>query len=224
MGLAAGLMAAGGILQAGNSIVQGRAQSAYYNAQAQSALDQARLNELSADRQVNYDMQAAADRQQRVIEDERQSFGSMLAAMAAGGMSTLSGSAQHLALSSLRNRNRDLQNISTNAARAAYQTRLNAELDTYGAQAQAAQLRSAASSANTAGYIGAAGSLLGTASQLAWAFGQPKTATAAADVNTRDISQDPLAKQHINYAKPRKQSLTANITASNPWGSFGRVF
>lgn len=222
MGLAAGLMAAGGILQAGNSIVQGRAQSAYYNAQAQSALDQARLNELSVGRQVNYDMQAAADRQQRVIEDERQSFGSMLAAMAAGGMSTLSGSAQHLALSSLRNRNRDLQNISTNAARAAYQTRLNAELDTYGAQAQAAQLRAAASSAKTAGYIGAAGSLLGTASQLAWAFGQPKT--AAADVNTRDLSQDPLAQQHINYAKPRKQSLTANITASNPWGSFGRVF
>ena len=154
MGLAAGLMAAGGILQAGNSIAQGRAQSAYYNAQAQSALDQARLNEIAADRQVSYDMQAAAAQQQRVIEDERQSFGSMLAAMAAGGMSTLSGSAQNLALS------------------------LNAELATYGAQAQAAQLRSAASSAKTAGYIGAAGSLLGTASQLAWMYGQPKTPKA----------------------------------------------
>lgn len=178
MGLAAGLMAAGGILQAGNSIAQGRAQSAYYNAQAQSALDQARLNEIAADRQVSYDMQAAAAQQQRVIEDERQSFGSMLAAMAAGGMSTLSGSAQNLALSSLRNRNRDLENISTQVTRSAYETRLNAELATYGAQAQAAQLRSAASSAKTAGYIGAAGSLLGTASQLAWMYGQPKTPKA----------------------------------------------
>ena len=71
-----------------------------------------------------------------------------------------------------------MENISTQATRSAYETRLNAELATYGAQAQAAQLRSAASSAKTAGYIGAAGSLLGTASQLAWMYGQPKTPKA----------------------------------------------
>ena len=149
-------------------------------------------------------MQAAAAQQQRVIEDERQSFGSMLAAMAAGGMSTLSGSAQNLALSSLRNRNRDLENISTQATRSAYETRLNAELATYGAQAQAAQLRSAASSAKTAGYIGAAGSLLGTASQLAWMYGQPKTP------KTKTPKTPTLESNIKDYAKNNA-----------PWSSFG---
>lgn len=174
MGLAATLTAGAGAIQAGGQIASSAGQAAYQNAQARQVMRQAELDRLATERQINYDTQAAASQIDALRRQGRQNFGAQLAAMAAGGMSTLSGSAQDIVASSARSEDRDVSNINLQNARSAYERRLQSQLNLYDVQAQATGLRASARAARTGGYVGAFGTLLGTAAQVYGMTYQPK--------------------------------------------------
>lgn len=196
------LTAAAGIMNAIGSVSQGSSASAYYNAQASAVRRHAEVGQLAAERQIAYDTQAAADQIEAVRRQGKQDFGAQLAAMAAGGMSAMSGSARDIIASSARSEDRDVSNIQLQNARSAYEKRLQAQLNLYDAQGQAAQLEAAGSSARRAGYIGAAGSLLGTASQVYGMTYKPKAKTASG------LEQN-IKRYQQTYA---------------PWGNFGGIY
>ena len=187
--MGAALTLGAGMMQAGNQIVSSRAQSAYQNAQATQLMRQAELDQLAAERQIDYDTQAAASQIEAVRRQGKLDFGTQLAAMAAGGMSSLSGSAQDIIASSARSEDRDVSNINLQNARSAYERRLQAKLNLFDAEAQATGLKASAKASKRAGYVGAFGTLLSTAAQVYGMTYQPKAAQPKADNLEKNITQ-----------------------------------
>lgn len=187
--MGAALMLGAGMMQAGNQIVSSRANAAYQNAQARQILRQAELDELATERQIGYDTQAAASQIEAFRRQGKADFGTQLAAMAAGGMSSLSGSAQDIIASSARSEDRDVSNIRYQNALSAYEKRLQTRLNTYDAQAQAVGLRASARATKNSGYVGAFGTLLGTAAQVYGMTYQPKVKTDVLEQNIKDYQK-----------------------------------
>ena len=176
--MGAALTIGAGILTAGSQISAGNAQSAYQNAQAKNILRQAQSNELAVERQIAYDTQATAEEISSIRRKGRKDFGTQLAIMAAGGMSTLSKSAMDIIASSAISEDRDVANLHLQNILSANEKRLQARLNMYDAQGQAAGLKAAAKATKKSAYISAFGTILGTAAQVYGMSYQPK-ATAS---------------------------------------------
>lgn len=95
----------------------------YGRMQQRAAETQARLNEIATERNIAYQTRQAADQISDIKRQGRQVVGSKLAAMAATGMSTASGSAQALIRSTGYSVGRDVSTVQANLMNAAFEQR-----------------------------------------------------------------------------------------------------
>ena len=95
----------------------------YGKMQQRAAETQARLNEIATERNIQYQARQAADAISDIKRQGRQVVGQQLAAMAATGMSTSSGSAQALIRSTGYSVGRDVSTIQANQMNAAFEQR-----------------------------------------------------------------------------------------------------
>lgn len=142
----------GAVFGAVSSISQGKAQSDAYSAQAKAA----EQNAATASKQAEISAQAGAQEEQRVRNRTAQIAGQQKAGLSASGLDIATGSPLDI-----------LTETSTQGNIDALATRRNAAQQTWGYQAeqtnyqnQASSARASASNAQTAGYMGAVGSLL----------------------------------------------------------------
>lgn len=146
----------GSVVGAAGSIQQGKAQAAAYNAQAQANEQNSRIAERQAQEEA-----ASGAREERLIRRQtQQEMGAQRAMFAANGLDSSSGSPLDIQTGTAFNGEMD-----------ALTTRRNTSFNVWGMQNQAVGYRNqaradraAAKNAKTAGYIGAAGSLLTGAS------------------------------------------------------------
>lgn len=135
-----------------SSIQQGKAQSAMYQAQANTADQNAKISE----KQAEISAQNGADEEQRVRNRTAAIAGSQKAAFSASGLDTAQGSPLDVLTDTNTQGNLDALSTRTNAANQTWG--YQAEQNNYNNQAGA--MRSAASNASQAGTIGAFTSLL----------------------------------------------------------------
>lgn len=164
---ATGITVSGGIMSATGQYVSGRAERDFYNASASALEQQAVLDANAAQRQIKYDVQHAAENVKQVRRSGRQNYANQLIAAAAGGVDFSSVSFQDVVLDSLRAEQEDINYIKTTASRQAYETQLQAELNSISANARAKQQRLSASAAYKTGKLNAFSSLLSSASSVA---------------------------------------------------------
>lgn len=162
-----GLAVASGITSATGQYIAGQANKANYYAQANALQSQAALSQQAADRQVKYDLKTAAQSVKDVRRAGRQTYGKQLAAAAGSGMDFSSVSLQDAVLDSLRAEKEDIDLIKRTASQQAYETQLQAELNSIEANSQAAQARLAGRTAAKAGRLNAFSSLLSSAGMVA---------------------------------------------------------
>jgi hypothetical protein len=173
-----GLTAAGGIMSAGSSIMQGLAADNYYRQMAASAQSQARLGAIAAEQENEYTAREAAYETQRLNADNAKIMAAQRAAFAANGL-TGSVMAEDLIAGSIDAWAKDKEAIRYSAAAKQFETTKAAKINAINLNSQAAQYRIAGSNAKTSGLIGAAGGLLGTAGQVAGQWYQYKNDYAA---------------------------------------------
>ena len=165
-----GMQAASAVMGAVGSIQQGKAASSAASYQAQVAHNNAQIAQQNAE----YASQAGETAAQAQGFKARQALGSIAASQSASGLSFDSPSLVDVREGAANVLRLDTQNVAQNAAlRArAYQTQAT------GFEADAGLQDKKASDATTAGYMGAAGSLLSGASSFAdkWTKFYPKTA------------------------------------------------
>lgn len=162
-----GLAVGAGIMGAAGQYIAGNAQRDSYYAQAAALESQAALSQQAAQRQVKYDLQNAAQSVKEIRRSGRQNYAKQLTAAAGSGMDFSSVSFQDAVLDSLRAENEDIDLIKRTASQQAYETNLQAELNSIEAKSQAAQSRLAGRTAAKAGRINAFSSLLSSASMVA---------------------------------------------------------
>lgn len=166
-----GLAIGSGIMGASSAITAGAAEKSNYFAQANALESAAALTQQAADRQVKYDLKTAAQEVKQVRRAGRQNYGKQLVAAAASGMDLSSVSLQDAVLDSARAEQEDIELIKRTASQRAYETQLQAELNSIDAKAQAAQARVAGRYAKKAGRINAYSSLLSSAAMVAGMWG-----------------------------------------------------
>ncbi len=162
-----GLSIGAGIMGAAGQYIAGSAQKDSYYAQAAALESQATLSQQAANRQVKYDLKNAAQSVKEIRRAGRQTYGKQLAAAAESGMDFSSVSLQDAVLDSLRAENEDIDLIKRTASQQAYETQLQAELNSIEAKSQAAQARLAGKTAAKAGRLNAFSSLLSSAGMVA---------------------------------------------------------
>ena len=162
-----GLAITSGITSATGQYIAGQANKANYYAQANALEAQAALSQQAADRQVKYDLKTAAQSVKEVRRAGRQTYGKQLAVAAGSGMDFSSVSLQDAVLDSLRAEQEDIDLIKRTASQQAYETQLQAELNSIEAKSQAAQARLAGRTAAKAGRLNAFSSLLSSAGMVA---------------------------------------------------------
>jgi len=138
----------------------GRSTAKKYGRMQQRAAEaQARLNEIATERNIAYQTRQTAEQIADVKRQGRQAIGSQLAAMAATGMSTASGSAQALLRSTGYSVGRDVSTLQANLMNAAFEQRKQTAIENIGLKYQgyAANLagRSESFSAMAKGFSGA---------------------------------------------------------------------
>ena len=157
----------GGIISGTGQYIAGRAEQAAYNAQATSLLSGAELTQAAAQRQVKYDLQVAAENVKQVRRAGRQAYGKQLVAAAANGTDFSSVSLQDAMLDSLRAEQEDINLIKRTASQRAYETQLQADLNSIEAESQAAQARIAGRLARKTARLNTYGTLLSSAGMVA---------------------------------------------------------
>lgn len=156
-----------GIISGTGQYIAGRAEQAAYNAQATSLLSGAELTQAAAKRQVKYDLQAAAENVKQVRRAGRQAHAKQLVAAAANGTDFSSVSLQDAMLDSLRAEQEDINLIKRTASQRAYETQLQADLNSIEAESQAAQARIAGRLARKTARLNTYGTLLSSAGMVA---------------------------------------------------------
>lgn len=207
--MGAALTVGAGVLQAGSQISEGNAQSAYQNAQAKQLLRNAEMYEITTERQTAYDTMATAGQISALRREGRRDFGTQLAAMAAGGMSSMSGSAMNIVASSAMNEERDVERLQYQNELSSYEKRLQARLNMYDAQGQAAGLRAAAKATKKSAYISAFGTLLGTAAQVYGMSYKPKATDGLTQADKTEFGSF-LGDMNKNSAKNMFKHTGAN--------------
>ena len=162
-----GLAVGAGIMGAAGQYIAGNAQRDSYYAQAAALESQAALSQQAANRQVKYDLQNAAQAVKEIRRAGRQNYAKQLTAAAGSGMDFSSVSLQDAVLDSLRAEKEDIDLIKRNASQQAYETQLQADLNSIEANSQAAQARLAGKTAAKAGRLNAFSSLLSSAGMVA---------------------------------------------------------
>lgn len=154
-----GLAAAGGLVQAGSSFMQGQSASDQYNYKAGVALTNKRIAEQNRD----YAFAAGGVESERFGVGAAQRMGNIKTSQAASGINVNTGSAKMVQDSQHAADITTEGQIRANAARRAYGFQVQAtNFDT-----EASMDRTAASNAKTAGTIGAVSSLLSGATSVA---------------------------------------------------------
>lgn len=149
--------------------IMGAKTAKKYGSMQKKAYDtQARLNTIATERNIGYQSRQTAQAINQIYREANKARGSQLAAMAAGGMSTASGSAQALAKSIGVSVGRDVSTLQANLTNSAYEQRRsntiqNIMLEYQGQEAyQAGQQNANASIANTvSGLLSSFGSVAG---------------------------------------------------------------
>ena len=129
-----------GIASGVSSLVSGfmgaKTSKIYGKMQQKAAETQARLNAIATERNIGYQTRQAADAISDIKRQGRQVVGSQLAAMAASGMSTASGSAQALLKSTGVSVGRDVSTIQANLANSAFEQRRQTAIENIGLRYQ----------------------------------------------------------------------------------------
>lgn len=162
-----GLAISSGILSGTGQYIAGRAEQANYNAQAYALQSGAELTKEAADRQVKYDLKDAAENIKQIRRAGRQNYAKQLVATAGNGTDFSSVSLQDAMMDSLRAEQEDIELIKRNASQRAYETQLQAELNSIEAESQAAQARVAGRAARKAARLNTYGTLLSSAGMVA---------------------------------------------------------
>ena len=166
-GTAAGIASAAANLYAGFAGM--KTAKIYGRMQERAAKTQARLNELATERNIDAMTRQAQDQISDIKRQGRQVVGSQLAAMAATGMSTASGSAQALLRSTGYSVGRDVSTIQANLINAAYEARRKTAIENIGLQYQGQMAQYSARAQGfgqlSQGISGALTSMLGVASR-----------------------------------------------------------
>lgn len=149
-----------------SGILGGKTAKLYGDMQAKSAEMQAKLNTIATERNIAYQTRATADAIRDIKEQGRQTIGAQLAAMAASGMATASGSAQALLKSTGVSVGRDVSTLQANLMNSAYEQRRQTEIENIGLQYQAQAARAAGRQQQQASYIGAIGGVLSAANTV----------------------------------------------------------
>lgn len=131
---------ASGIASGVSSLVSGflgaKTAKTYGRMQQRASETQARLNTIATERNIAYQTRQAADTISDIKRQGRQVIGSQLAAMAASGMSTASGSAQALLKSTGVSVGRDISTIQANLANSAFEQRRQTNIANIGLRYQ----------------------------------------------------------------------------------------
>ncbi|WP_424245892.1 hypothetical protein Dip510_000826 [Elusimicrobium posterum] len=169
-----GFNAAGGIMQAGSSLIQGLAANSYYKQMASSAEAQARLGELAAERENEYTATAAAHEAAKLNSENAKIMAAQRAAFAANGI-TGSVTGEDLITDSLDSWSKDKAAMRYNTDVKQKETTKAARLNSINLESQAAQYRIAGKNAKTSGIVGAGAGLLNTAGMVAGQWYDYKT-------------------------------------------------
>lgn len=113
----------------------------YGRMQQKAAETQARLNSIATERNIGYQTRQTADAISDVKREGRQVLGRQLAAMAATGMSTASGSSQALMRSTGYSVGRDVSTLQANLINSAYEQRRQTAIENIGLQYQGQMAR-----------------------------------------------------------------------------------
>lgn len=134
-----------GIASAAASLYSGfmgrKTAKAYGRMQQRASAMQARLNEIATERNIAYQTRQTADQISDIKRQGRQVVGSQLAAMAATGMSTASGSAQALLRSTGYSVGRDVSTLQANLMNSAYEQRRATAIENIGLRYQGEMAR-----------------------------------------------------------------------------------
>lgn len=170
-GLGTGFAIGSGIMGASSAYTAGRAEQANYDAQARNLEANAHLGELAAQRQIKYDLENTAAQVKNIRRAGRQNYAKQLVAAIGSGMDLSSVSLQDAVLDSQRAEQEDIDLIKRQAQQRAYETSLQAELNTIDAKSQAQQARIAGRYARKASRMNMYSSMLSSAAMVAGMWG-----------------------------------------------------
>lgn len=139
----------------------------YGRMQQRAAETQARLNTIATERNIGYQTRQAADAIGDIKRQGRQVVGSQLAAIAASGMSTASGSAQALLKSTGVSVGRDVSTIQANLQNSAFEQRRATAIENIGLQYKGQAAYAEARQQANASLIGGFKGLLSAATSVA---------------------------------------------------------
>lgn len=163
-----GTSAAGGAFSALGNIFSGNSQKQMYDYQSQVALINANIDKQNAEWELN---KGELEATQKGMQAGQQ-FGQIVAGQGASNLDVNSGSNRLVQQSQQKLTQMDLSTIRANAAKNAYDYTVKSVQDTN----QAAIYTQAGKNAQTAGYIGAASSIIGSAGSVASKWIQGSTA------------------------------------------------
>ena len=139
-GKAFGWSAFAGVASAVGSLASGflgaKTSKIYGRMQQRAAEAQSRLNQIATERDISYKTRQTAEQISDIKREGRQVMGSQLAAMAASGMSTASGSAQALLKSTGISVGRDVSTLQANLQNYAFEQRRATNIANIGLQFQ----------------------------------------------------------------------------------------
>lgn len=143
-GVVSGIASAAASLYSG--FIGNKTANIYGRMQQKAAETQARLNSIATERNIGYQTRQTADAISDVKREGRQVLGRQLAAMAATGMSTASGSSQALMRSTGYSVGRDVSTLQANLINSAYEQRRQTAIENIGLQYQGQMARYTAKS------------------------------------------------------------------------------
>lgn len=209
-----------GIASAASSILSGimgrKTAKAYGRMQQRAADAQARLNEIATERNISYQTRQTADQISDIKRQGRQVIGSQLAAMAATGMSTASGTAQSLLRSTGYSVGRDVSTLQANLINSAFEQRRQTAIENIGLRYQGAMAQQTAKAQGFAqlaqGFQGAMSSALSVAEK----WNNLNTVRLLTQPNTPTITDNKLKLLDYDPMNAFKNKLV-NLYSSNPY-------
>ena len=221
-----------GVASAISSIASGilgyKTAKTYGRMEQRAAETQARLNEIATERNIGYQTRQTQDQIADIKRQGRQVVGSQLAAMAATGSSTASGSMQALLKSTGHSVGRDISTLQANLINSAYEQRRATAIENIGLRYQGAMARQTANAQGFNAIATGMQGVLSAASSVAskWQRWQDlqminqEAPTISPYSQALNLSATPLNKLDLNgYGQyisiPSTTGLLTDMTNSN---------
>lgn len=213
-----------GALDMFSSVMNAKTSKRYGEMQKKAYDAQARLNTLATERNIGYQTRQTAQAINQVYREGNKARGRQLAAMAASGMSTASGSGQALLKSTGISVGRDVSTLQANLANSAYEQRRANNIENIMLAYQGAEAESIGKQQATASVLQGVSGLLSSIGSVAgkWQTYQDELASIRGENIMQTAVETPVVSNPLDLVSVSKMVAPVDFSPKKLMGTTGK--